>query len=164
MKRKGYLGEKEHEIEVTPIAGGYRVTVDGTPRDVDAAHIVSTFYSLIAGNKSYYVSVQDAGRDAFVVWHGGFARKLRIVNPLAVTAGANAAADGPVVVSAIMPGRVVKLLVAQGEEVKENQPLLVLEAMKMENDILAPKGGVVTQIFAVPGQAVETSEKLLVVS
>ncbi len=163
MKLKAYLEDREHEIEVVPAPNGYRVSVDGVTHDVDTAHIVSSFYSLLTDGKSYYVSVQETGRDGYVVWHGGLARKIRIVNPLAVTAGAHAAADGPVPVTAVMAGRVVKLLVKEGDEVKEGQPLVVLEAMKMENDIAAPKAGTIGEIFVAPGQAVETSEKLLVV-
>ena len=64
---------------------------------------------------------------------------------------------------AVMAGRVVKLLVAPGDEVREGQPLLVLEAMKMENDILAPKAGPVREILVAAGQAVESGEKLAIV-
>mgnify|MGYP006267204547 FL=1 len=163
MKLKGYLENAEHEIEVVPIENGYRVSIDGAVHDVDAAHVVGSFYSFLSNGRSYYVSVQESGQDGYVVWHGGFARRLRIVNPLAVATGAHAAAEGPVAVKAVMPGRVVKLLVKEGDDVKEGEPILVLEAMKMENDILAPKDGVIAEIGVVPGQAVETSEKLLVV-
>jgi glutaconyl-CoA/methylmalonyl-CoA decarboxylase subunit gamma len=163
VKLKGYLDDREHAIEVIPIEGGYRVSVDGVARNVDTAHIVSSFYSLLSDGKSYYVSVQEAAQGQYVVWHGGFARRIRIVNPLAVTAGATAASDGPMAVTAVMAGRVVKLLVSEGDEVRAGQPVVVLEAMKMENDIPAPKDGIVREIHVTPGQTVETAEKLLVV-
>jgi pyruvate carboxylase subunit B len=60
-----------------------------------------------------------------------------------------------------MPGRVVELLVEVGQEVASGQGLVVLEAMKMENEILAESAGVVRQILVEPGQAVEAGDPLL---
>ena len=65
------------------------------------------------------------------------------------------------VVRALMPGRIVRLLVAAGEKVKKGSPLLILEAMKMENEIQAPAEGVVDQIFVETGQTVESGADLL---
>lgn len=163
MKFKAYIGEAEHDIEVEPIPGGYVVSIDGVAHEVDTAYRGASFYSLVSDHRSYDVAVHDEGPDTYTVRHGGFARKLRIVNPLVVAAGARTVPAGPVPVRAVMPGRVVKLLVDEGAEVRAEQPLLVLEAMKMENDILAPKDGRVTQVRVTAGQAVENAETLLVV-
>ncbi len=163
MKFKGFLDDESHDIEVRPLPGGYVVRVDGVAREVDAAHLEGSFYSLIVNGASYDVSVYEEGRDAYIVRHGGFARRIRIVNPLTMTAGAPAAGPGPVTVSTVMPGRVVKILAEVGADVKEGQPLLVLEAMKMENDIASPKQGKVVEVLVVAGQTVETGEKLAIV-
>ena len=64
-------------------------------------------------------------------------------------------------VTARLPGQVVSLLVREGDSVVKDQPLLVLEAMKMENEILAPKDGIVSEIFAPEGQLVAKDERLL---
>jgi len=60
-----------------------------------------------------------------------------------------------------MPGTVLKLLVAEGEQVTENQPLLILEAMKMENEIVADKAGTVSQIFVDRNQAINAGDALI---
>ena len=66
-------------------------------------------------------------------------------------------------IKAPMPGRVVRVLVAVGERVAARQPLVVVEAMKMENELRAPRGGNVEEIHAAPGSAVETGAVLMTV-
>jgi biotin carboxyl carrier protein len=73
-------------------------------------------------------------------------------------------AEGPQRVDAPMPGKVVRVLVKQGDEVAEGQGLVVVEAMKMENELKSPKAGKVVELHAVEGAAVESGAKLVVVS
>jgi biotin carboxyl carrier protein len=68
------------------------------------------------------------------------------------------------VVKALMPGRVVRVLVSKGDTVAKGAGLLILEAMKMENEIQAPVGGTVDEIFVEPGQTVEGGADLVHVS
>ena len=70
------------------------------------------------------------------------------------------AAGGPQTIDAYMPGRVVTLLVAAGDEVQAGQGVLVLEAMKMENEIQAERQGVIRRLLVKPGQAVEGGDPL----
>ena len=92
--------------------------------------------------------------------------------PVAVAAPAAAAPAAPAaaglaageVVKAPMPGNVLKINVAQGQTVKEGDVLLVLEAMKMENDITATKSGTVAQIVVAKGAVVETGSPLVVIA
>ena len=87
----------------------------------------------------------------------------------AVAAAAPAAAAAPVVtgageaVNAPMPGTILKVNVTQGQKVAEGAVLCVLEAMKMENEILAPKAGTVTQVLAAKGATVDTGAPLVVI-
>ena len=71
--------------------------------------------------------------------------------------------EGPVEVRAIMPGRITALLVKEGQEVRSGQGVVVVEAMKMENELLAPKEGRVTRIRVRPGETVEAGAGLLTV-
>ncbi len=64
------------------------------------------------------------------------------------------------VITALMPGRIVRVLVEQGASVRKGAGLLILEAMKMENEIQAPVDGVVDRIFVEPGQTVESGAEL----
>jgi len=78
-------------------------------------------------------------------------------------AGGRFAVEGPQTIVAPMPGKVVKVLVKVGDEVKEGQGLVVVEAMKMENELASPKDGVVKEIHAKENASVESGAKLLVV-
>ncbi len=72
------------------------------------------------------------------------------------------ASDGTV--TSPMPGKVVKVLVSVGDEVAEDAPLVVVEAMKMENELLSPRAGSVQEVFVAPGDAVEGGARLVTVS
>jgi biotin carboxyl carrier protein len=66
-------------------------------------------------------------------------------------------------VKAPMPGRIVRVLVGVGDRVAARQPVVVVEAMKMENELRSPRDGVVTQVLVTPGAAVESGAVLIVV-
>ena len=84
--------------------------------------------------------------------------------PVAAAAPAAAGLAAGTVVEAPMPGNVLKINVAQGQTVKEGDVLLVLEAMKMENEITATKSGTVAQIVTAKGAVVETGSPLVVIA
>ncbi|CCI62516.1 MULTISPECIES: acetyl-CoA carboxylase biotin carboxyl carrier protein subunit [Streptococcus] len=76
------------------------------------------------------------------------------------TAAAGAGADA---IPSPMPGTILKVLVAVGDQVAENQPLLILEAMKMENEIVASSAGTVSAIHVSPGQVVNPGDGLITI-
>ena len=82
----------------------------------------------------------------------------------APAAAAPAAVAAGEVVKSPMPGNILKIQVSQGQQVKEGDVLIILEAMKMENEIVAPKAGSVAQIIVTKGQVVETGAPLAVIA
>ncbi len=87
-----------------------------------------------------------------------------VAAPAPAPAPAGASLVAGEVVKSPMPGNILKINVALGQKVKEGDVLIVLEAMKMENEIVAPKGGSVAQIAVSKGQVVETGSPLIVIA
>jgi biotin carboxyl carrier protein len=163
MRLRAFLaGDETREVEVHRRGDVYEVTVDGACHVVDTRKLEGDLYSLLLDGCSYEIAVEDAG-ETYTIRHGGFQKTVRLVDPLRTTPSSAMAASGQTVVTAVMPGKVVRLLVVEGQEVEEGQGLLVLEAMKMENEVSSPRTGRVTRIRAAEGQQVETGEDLVVV-
>ncbi len=99
----------------------------------------------------------------YVVETGGRTRRLRLLDERARRAHRGAGGGGSGEVRAIIPGKVVTVLVAVGAAVEQEQGLLVIEAMKMENEVKAPRAGTVKAVKVGPGQAVEAGELLVVI-
>jgi biotin carboxyl carrier protein len=155
------VGDAEHELAVEPLEDGrYRVTVDGREHVVDSRRTGEGTFSLLIEHAAAEVSVTSRGDD-FQVVVGGRAHRLRLLDERAMRRRkASAAGDGAHEVRAAMPGKVVAVLVDVGAKVERGQGLLVIEAMKMENEIQAPRAGELTEVRVKPGQAVEAGELL----
>ncbi len=159
------LGGREVAITVERGSDGqWRVAVDGgPPRPVDAVEIRPGTWSLLVDGRSLLVDVdRRAGGTALLV--AGEEVRVELADArrsrLAQAVGARPGARGELI-RAPIAGKVVKLLVATGAEVTAGQGVAVLEAMKMENEIRADRGGEVDTIHVGPGQSVESGELLV---
>ena len=131
-------------------------------------------YKVTLNNRTYEVEV-EAGEAMLVDEYEAFAPAAAAPAAPAAPAPAAAPAAAPApapaaaalasgeVVKSPMPGNILKINVSQGQAVKEGDVLIVLEAMKMENEIVAPKAGSVAQIAVTKGQVVETGTPLIVI-
>lgn len=142
----------------------YTVIVDGREVVVDACAVEEYVCSLIVNGACHEVHYSQ-DRDRFNLLIAGehyepVARNRR--SRAALQAGAGLV-SGRQLISAPMPGRVVKLLVEVGQTVEPGQALLTLEAMKMENELRTPTAGTVSEIAAAEGDVVTTGQKLVVV-
>jgi biotin carboxyl carrier protein len=146
-------------------AGQYVLLLDGQRHRVDALGLEHGAVSLLVDGRVYDVEFDDVGEDVLVQVRGDVFRvDVADERSLRLRAGATTLkVEGRVTVSAPMPGKVVRVLVKQGDAVQEGQGLLVVEAMKMENELKSPKAGTVTEVFAREGSAVEANAKLLTV-
>ena len=149
--------------------GQYRVVLDGEVRLIDAARVgVYGLSLLIDGDDRTSHDVQvtpgTAAGELLVTFNG---RTLTATVNARRTgrAGADtgAGAHGEQSVLAPMPGRVVRVLVAVGHEVAVRQPVVGVEAMKMENELRSPKAGRVKELNVTPGTSVEAGRVLLVI-
>jgi len=153
-------------VDIEPVSEGhYRVTLDGKTHEIDALTLDHGAVSMLIDDRSYHVECEPAG-DEVVVLVGRQVVRIDVADERKLRLRAGQAAfqvEGKQTVLAPMPGKVVKVLVKQGDEVKEGQGLVVVEAMKMENELKAPKAGKVTELFAKEGSTVEINAKLVTV-
>lgn len=151
-------GDREERVKVRPNEGGYEVSIGDRTYHVDAETARAGLHSLRIDGAQHEVAVRRQGEGTYWVStvHGSGA--VEVADPLAHLAAQTRGGPGGrrrQTVKAYMPGRVVTLLVQEGEEVVTGQGILVLEAMKMENEIRAEHDGTVTKIHVQPGQAVD---------
>jgi len=145
--------------------GRYVLTVDGRRHTVDARVLEHGAVSLIVDGRSHDVELDESGDEVQVLVDFELLT-VDVADERAVSLRAGAAGfsvTGRVLVTAPMPGKVVRVLVAPGAQVTEGQGLVVVEAMKMENELKSPKAGTVVEVFAKEGSAVEANAKLLTV-
>ncbi|MCP3105120.1 biotin/lipoyl-binding protein [Myxococcus sp. K15C18031901] len=160
-------GQKEAApVDVESLGGDrYKLTVDGVTYQVDALALEHGTLSMLVDGQSYNVEFEENGDEVGVLLRGQVSRfDVADERRLRLRAGtAGFSVEGKQLVTAPMPGKVVKVLVKVGDEVKEGQGLVVVEAMKMENELKSPKAGKITELFAKEGTAVENNAKLVVV-
>lgn len=150
-------------------AGGQeRFVIDGKPLAADWAEVSPGAYSILLDGRSYEARVTPAAGNhsgpnrVWVVTIAEHDFYLETCDPRARRYGGQAAVrEGPQEVLAPMPGKIVRILVAPGQEVARDQGLLVIEAMKMQNELRAPRAGRVTELHVREGVGIEAGSRLL---
>jgi biotin carboxyl carrier protein len=159
------IGNREVRITVEEV-GVARYMVRGDDKEylVDAHQVQDSVWSILHGTDSFEADVQRKGDD-YEVLIGGDCHKFTLMNEQlkALSRAGGKAAAGKALVTSPMPGKVVKLLVDEGEEVQNDQGVIVVEAMKMENELKSAVAGKVKEIFVKEGEVVESGAKLLLV-
>ncbi len=167
MKLQVQIGSQARDVELTPSARGWSIHLDGRTVDVDAVEISPGVYSILLDGRSYEVRVAPVpGGGRLYIQTGEEEFSAEVFDPRAWRSRRQGVleAEGRQQVSAPMPGKVVRVLVRQGDRVEAGQGLLVVEAMKMQNEIRSPKTGVVERLLVAEGQAVNAGEVLLIVA
>jgi biotin carboxyl carrier protein len=153
---------RAHRVAVTGGKGRYTIAIDGRPLEVDWREVGGPFVSLLLGGRSHYVALEPRpGGYRVLVESHDFAVDVLDSTRDAVLARPGPA--GPARLVAPMPGRIVRVLAEPGQEVEAGQGLVVMEAMKMENDLRSSRAGRVVEVHAREGQTVETGSLLVVV-
>ncbi|MEF3255849.1 MAG: acetyl-CoA carboxylase biotin carboxyl carrier protein subunit [Deferribacterales bacterium] len=143
----GYEGENVVEV-VENAHADYTVTVDGKSYHVDFEQINETIYSVIIDGNSYAIDMSEKG-DKFDILVNGDHFAVEVLDEMKrlMKMRTSSTVEGRQVIEAPMPGYIWKMLKEVGDEVKAGEPIMILVAMKMENEIKSPKDGVVTEIF-----------------
>lgn len=159
-------------VSVEPVAPGsarFRVTIDGRTREVDVRSVDAWTLSLIvldAGGTSHEVGLVDSGVPGELILQTREGPLRAVVKGRKGQRGRCADSAGPSGeqrVVAPMPGKVVRVLVAQGAAVQPRQGLVVIEAMKMENELTSPTAGSVKVVAVEEGMAVKAGQLLVVI-
>ena len=153
---------------VEPVDGAssrYRLTIDGVSREIDAVAVEDDTLSLIVpgGGASHEVGFCDGLLPAETIVYLHTGTLPAVVNGRRSRRGAQFSATGEQRIVAPMPGRVLRVLAAPGDEVAARQPLVVVEAMKMENELSSPRAGRVKEVMVTAGTSVEAGRLLAVV-
>jgi biotin carboxyl carrier protein len=160
------IGEREVTITVEELGGAnYKVAIDGVEHVVDAHQVATQLWSVLCGGASFVVDVTQLPTEEYEVLIQGDCHKFTLMNEqrrAMIRAGGKGSA-GKAMLASPMPGKVVKLLVTEGQEVEAGQGVIVVEAMKMENELKSALAGKVKEIFVEEGQIVESGAKLLLV-
>jgi biotin carboxyl carrier protein len=165
------IGGRIRRVLVQRAGDSWRVTLDGTPHLVHAARVDEVTMSLLVSGdgvpvRSVRTAVASTPVPGELDVHVNGRRVPVAVRPAGVgrrRAGAAGNADGPQRVVAPMPGKVVRVLVAPGDRVAARQGLVVVEAMKMENELRAARDGRVVSVAVAEGQSVDAGAVLAVV-
>ena len=172
MRYLARVGSREWSIEIERRgAGRFAVTVDGARREMERRGDGAFVVLALEGRTREATVVREKGpgngdggaETPYGVLLGGRHYDVRLLDPLKRCSVARPAREGPVDVRAIMPGRIRALLVHEGDSVKSGQGVVVVEAMKMENEIPAPKDGRVSRVRVRPGDTVEAGAALFTV-
>ena len=174
------VGGRPRRIGLRRRGEGWAVTIDGRELDVDVAASHNRWSLLIspaAGRpgdggstrgghyRSYEIAVEPLGRGEQVVYVDGQAHHARIPGPEALFGrrGHETSSSAASALVAPMPGRIVKVLVKPGDRVVPGQGLVVVEAMKMENELRARGHGTVTAVRVSEGMSIDANAVLITV-
>ncbi len=159
---------RECAVAIEPIPGAtgrFRVTIDGVTSEPDARQIRPGTWSILIGGKSFLVDL-DRRRNGIAASVGDSEALLVVEDALhrrlaQAASGGRAQATRGDSLRAPIAGKVVKVLVAVGDVVPPHGAVIVLEAMKMENELATERGGTVSAIHKQAGQAVDTGDLLV---
>lgn len=158
-------GGEKHRVEAAIRSGREQWTIDGRAIEADAVEVSPGVYSILVDGKSFEVRVEPfAGKLRVAI--AGREIEATVRDPREWRRGGQGTAEteGRQQILAPMPGKVVRLLVAAGDDVQAGQGIVVVEAMKMQNEIRSPKSGTVERLSVTEGQTVNAGETVAIIA
>lgn len=161
----GTGGAKKHTVELQPTDTGYCIALDGQVIQADATMVAPNIISVLIGGQAFEVHVTPSLDGKIKLQSGPHEFTAELQDPRSWQGRRHGTleAEGRQQIIAPMPGKVIRLLVQAGDPVEAGQGLVVVEAMKMQNEIRSPKRGKVERLQVKEGQAVNAGEVLCVV-
>ena len=153
---------KNYRLELERVDGRWACRVDGRTVEIDAVLARRDVLSILIDGKAYEIKRERTAVDMHL-WVGSVRYAAQLRDPRSLRSRAADDGKGPRKLLAPMPGKIVRVLVAESAEVEAGQGIVVVEAMKMQNEIKSPKKGVVRKLVAAEGAAVNAGDVLAVV-
>jgi biotin carboxyl carrier protein len=169
MKLNAEIDGEKVALEVRREGGRVFGEVEGRLYELEVREVGAGEYLLIHGGRVYECRVGGepgaAGRGALRVSAGGREYGVRLTDPKHLRGAASGGGEqgGSAQIKAPMPGKVVRVLVEAGQAVEAGEGLVVVEAMKMQNELKSPKSGTVAELRAEPGSTVNAGDVLVVI-
>ena len=169
MKLQITAAGRTRTVDVSRNGNSFLVSLDGRQHEVDVK-VINGVWSVLVGasvaKNSYEVAFSPAAQDALTVHVDGVPVEVSInrTRRAGATAANQPIDEGPQRVTAPMPGKIVKLLVKPGDKVQPRQGLVVVEAMKMENELRARAAGTVSEVRVREGASVEAGAILVILA
>ena len=162
MKYYTRVDNTEYEVEIN----GESIVLNGEPVNVDLMRSgAAELYSVLFGGRSYEMLV-NADRFNYTINVRGVQFQVQVEDERARRMNRArrlpTLPEGELAITAPIPGLVVRVLVAEGDSIEQGQPVVLLEAMKMENELRAMRGGIVKSVLAAAGQRVDQNAPLII--
>jgi biotin carboxyl carrier protein len=166
VKLLSATGTRTHTVDLERMGDQWRITLDGEPVNADVVEIAPNTLSILLRGESHEIRVARPSEDLLKIQTGlrEFTAEVTDERSWRGRRLSHVEAEGRQQITAPMAGKVVRLLVTAGEKVEVGQGLLVVEAMKMQNEIRSTKSGTVERLLAQEGQPVNAGEILAWIS
>ena len=161
MRFAASISGEKHQVEITRRGGGFECRIDGESVEIDTIGISSDILSILYQGKSY--EVRRGVNDAVIVGKNSY--QVEVTDPRSWRSRRQAGGAGcsPQKLTASMPGKVVRVLAKAGANVQAGEGVLVIEAMKMQNEVRAPREGTIASIQVREGQAVNAGQVVAII-
>ena len=165
MKYEVLIDGHLHQIELERAPQGYECTVDGEAFTLDVAMTARDVLSIIHNGRNYEAKREYSlmGETHIIVGSERFLAEVRDPRSLRSRRAAAGHEAGPAKILAPMPGKIVRVIATEGEEVESGQGLVVVEAMKMQNEMKSPKDGRVQKLLTAEGSTANAGDTLAVI-
>lgn len=155
------ISGKQRQLEIVERGGSLEFRIDGKSLEIDMTRISPDVLSILYAGKSY--EVRRGENDTVIVGKNSYEVQLRDPRSWRARHQATGGGSGPQKLTAAMPGKVVRVLSNPGASVHAGQGIVVIEAMKMQNEVRAPREGTIALIEVREGQAVNAGDLLAII-
>ena len=167
MKLTAEINHESYEIKLNGDSSNLTAEIDGRVYELEASEPEPNVYLLKHANKIYqiFVSPNEQSSEPFAVNVGNQKFEIKIYDPkrLRGTIAASGQTEGASEIKTAMPGKVVRILVEEAAEIKAGDSVIIVEAMKMQNEMKSPKDGIVKEIRFAEGATVNAGDVLVVI-